>query len=89
MCPVEINSDQVGGIYVDGVFTALPYTVASGEKRLISHKHPPGFRYRVFGTDRGGYYMEDHDPFNPRYELEKAQEIHLGQITMTGRPAIR
>src|SRR5690242_16463493 len=65
MCPVELNSGQVGGIYVDGKYTVLPYTVASGEKRLISHQHPLGFRYLVFGTDRGGYYMDAYDPFNP------------------------
>ena len=85
MCPVELNSGQVGGIYVDGKYTVLPYTVASGEKRLISHQHALGFKYLVFGTDRGGYYMDAYDPFNPRMEIEMAQEIHLGQLTLTGR----
>jgi hypothetical protein len=85
MCPVEVNSDNVGGVYVDGRFTALPYTVASGEKKLISHKFPPGFRYRVFGTDHGGYYMDVRNPFNPKTEIETGQEVHLGSLALTGK----
>src|SRR6266508_3747802 len=64
MCPVEIDSNKIGGVYVDGQFTMLPYTVASGEKKLISHKYPPGFRYWVFGMDRGGCYMDAYNPFS-------------------------
>jgi hypothetical protein len=85
MCPVEINSDKVGGIYVDGVFTVLPYTVESGEKKLISQKHPLGFRYVVFGVDRGGYYMDAGNPFNPKIEIAPAQEVYLGPFTLTGK----
>jgi hypothetical protein len=89
MCPVEINSDQVGGVYVDGQFTMLPYTVASGEKKLISRKYPPGFRYWVFGVDRGGYYRDALNPFNPKLEIEVAQEVHLGHLTLTGKEKVR
>jgi hypothetical protein len=85
MCPVEINSDKVGGVYVDGQFKVLPFTVVSGEKKLISHKYPPGFRYLVFGTDRGGYYMDTHAPFNSKIEIEPGHEVYLGQLTLTGK----
>jgi hypothetical protein len=85
MCPIKINSDKVGGIYIDGQFTVLPYIVASGDKRLISRKYPLGFRYLVFGTDRGGYYMDAHNPINTKIELEPGFEVHLGQLTFSGQ----
>jgi hypothetical protein len=85
MCPVKINSDKVGGIYVDGAFTTLPYTVESGQKKLISQRHRPGFRYMVFGADHGGYYMAADNPFNSKIEIETAQEVYLGVLTLTGQ----
>ena len=84
MCPVEINSMSVSGVYVDERFTALPYTVASGEKKLISYRHPPAFRYMVFGTDRGGYYVDTRNTFNPKIEIEVGDELHLGKVTLIG-----
>jgi hypothetical protein len=85
MCPVEVNSSQVGGIYVDGAYRVLPYTVESGEKMLISQKHPLGYRYWVFGVDCGGYYMEATNPFNSKIEIAPDAEIHLGQLNLTGK----
>lgn len=85
MCPVEVSSDKVGGVYVDGIFTVLPYTVESGEKKLISQKHPAGFQYLVFGTARGGYYMEASNPFNHKFEIETAREAHVGPLILVGK----
>jgi hypothetical protein len=89
VCPIEINSTQMGGIYVDGAYRVLPYTVESGEKHLITQKHPLGFRYWVFGVDRGGYYMEATNHFNPKIEVAPDSEVHLGQINLTGRKKSR
>jgi hypothetical protein len=84
MCPVEINAHQLGGIYVNRVYTVLPYSVASGEKSLISHRQSLVFAYMVFGTATGGYYMDARDPFNSKYEIVAGQEVHLGPLTLMG-----
>ena len=85
MCAVEINSGKVGGLYVNGRYRALPYTVQPGEKVIITQKRPTGFRYLVFGAEQGGYYMDANDPQNPRIEIAPAQEIRLGPFTLRGR----
>ena len=44
-----------------------------------------GFRYEVFGVDRGGYYMDANSSFNPKIEIAPAQEVYLGPFTLTGK----